>query len=75
MLTNSGYLNNLYIHRLLFYQIIKRNYAKKLFNQKQVELLLQLLEESKKTFISEDKYYEFDEQTYLNKLDAFPEEE
>lgn len=59
----------------LFYQIIKRNYAKKLFNQKQVELLLQILEESKTTFISEDRYYEFDEQAYLNKLDVFPEEE
>ena len=59
----------------LFYQIIKQNYAKKLFNQKQVELLLQILEECKTTFISEDKYYEFDEHAYLNKLDVFPEEE
>ena len=32
------------------------------------------MEESKTRFISEDRYYEFDEQAYLNKLDVFPEE-
>lgn len=59
----------------LFYQVIKRNYARELFNEKQISLLKEMLMESKKPFISEDRYAEFDEQLYLNKLTVFPEEE
>lgn len=59
----------------LFYQIIKRNYSKSLFTDKQVEVMLDMMKAVKSSFVDEDKYWEFDETLYSVGLDSFPEEE
>lgn len=59
----------------LFYQVVKRNYAKGRFNEGQIKLLLEMIEKSKKPYISEEEYFEVDKRLYQNKLDIFPEGE
>lgn len=58
----------------LFYQAVKRNYAKKVFCKEQVDLLMEMMEKSQTSYIGEEEYFEFDEKLYLNKLEIFPEE-
>lgn len=59
----------------LFLQSVKRNYGKHLFTAGQVKLLTDMLYESKKLFIDEKKYWDFDEQLYDAGLSVFPEED
>ena len=59
----------------LFFQAVKRNYARKKFNQKQIALLLKIIKASTKMLVTEEEYLQFDEQLYLNDLDVFPEME
>lgn len=59
----------------LFFQAIKRNYAKSLFNGEQVDLMKLMLVESQNDYISESKYFDFDEKLYQVNLSVFPEEE
>lgn len=59
----------------LFFQAIKRNYAKSLFTSEQVDLMLLMLRECQNEYISESKYFEFDEKIYQLHLAVFPEEE
>ncbi|MBD5459093.1 MAG: hypothetical protein HDR27_11055 [Lachnospiraceae bacterium] len=59
----------------LFYQAIKRNYAKNFFTSEQVHLMLDMLEECKNGFVDKDKYWEFDERLYNAHLSVFPEED
>ena len=58
----------------LFYQAVKRNYAKKVFCKGQVDLLKEMIKRSQESFIREEEYLDFDERLYLNKLEIFPEE-
>lgn len=59
----------------LFFQAVKRNYARKKFNQKQITLLLKMIKTSTKMRVTEEEYLQFDEQLYLNDMDVFPEME
>lgn len=59
----------------LFFQAVKRNYARKKFNQKQITLLLKIIKSSTKMMVTEEEYLQFDEQLYLNDIDVFPEME
>lgn len=68
----SDYRKNV-VH--LFFQAVKRNYARKKFNQKQIALLLKIIKASTKMLVTEEEYLQFDEQLYLNDLDVFPEME
>ena len=68
----SDYRKNM-VH--LFFQAVKRNYARKKFNQKQIALLLKIIKASTKMLVTEEEYLQFDEQLYLNDLDVFPEME
>ncbi len=56
----------------LFYQAIKRNYARKLFTKEQIAVLVRLMKESKNMVVSEDKYFEYDEELYNCDLEVFP---
>ncbi len=58
----------------LFYQVIKRNYASRRFCKEQIDLLVEMLEKSQKTFIGEEEYFNLDERVYQNNLDVFPGE-
>lgn len=58
----------------LFYQAIKRNYAKKVFCKEQVDLLREMMEKGQTSYIGEEEYFDFDERLYLNKIEIFPEE-
>ncbi len=59
----------------LFYQAIKRNYAKQLFTKEQLALMLNMLMATKTLYVEEEIYWQFDEQLYHYGLDVFPEEE
>lgn len=59
----------------LFFQAVKRNYAKNLFLEEQITVLLDMLKEIKSFFIDEDAYWKFDERLYDTGLAVFPEEE
>lgn len=59
----------------LFYQVIKRNYARGKFNDAQIGLMMEMLEKSQKFFVDEEEYFELDERLYLNNLEIFPVEE
>lgn len=56
----------------LFYQAIKRNYARKHFTKEQIDVLVRLMKESKNMVVSEDKYFEYDEELYNCDLEVFP---
>lgn len=58
----------------LFYQAVKRNYSRSLFTNIQIKLMLDMVEECKKTFVHENVYWEFDEKLYECGLVVFPEE-
>ncbi len=59
----------------LFFQAIKRNYAKKVFTNNQIDLMILMLMECQNEYIGESKYFEFDEKLYKLNLSVFPEEE
>ena len=59
----------------LFYQVVKRNYARGKFTKDQISLMTQMIEKSRKPFVCEEEYFELDEKLYLNKLEIFPEGE
>ncbi len=59
----------------LFLQAIGKNYAEHLLTQSQLDLLTEILEESKKDYVSEEKYFQLDEKVYNNDMNIFPEEE
>lgn len=59
----------------LFFQAISRNYARQIFKHSQLNLLVEILEESKKPFVDEERYFELDERLYNEKLDIFTEVE
>ncbi len=59
----------------LFYQVVKRNYAKRKFNGEQIGLLLEMIEKSKMPYIGEEDYFELDERIYQHKFNIFPEGE
>lgn len=59
----------------LFYQIIKRNYSKQLFTDKQAAIMLDMIKTVKLPFVDADRYWKFDEALYSAGLDSFPEEE
>lgn len=67
-----GYEKNV-VH--LFFQAIKRNYAKKKFNQKQIELLIKIMKASMEITVTEEEYLKYDEELYLNDLDTLAEVE
>ena len=67
-----GYEKNV-VH--LFFQAIKRNYAKKKFNQKQIELLVKIMKASMEMIVSEEEYLQYDEELYFNDLDTLAEVE
>lgn len=67
-----GYKKNV-VH--LFFQAIKRNYAKKKFNQKQIELLIKIMKASMEITVTEEEYLKYDEELYLNDLDTLAEVE
>lgn len=67
----DNYRKNL-VH--LFYQAIRRNYARTLFTKGQIEVLIQLMRESQNKFVSEDRYFEYDEIMYNYDLEVFPVE-
>lgn len=59
----------------LFFQAIIRNYAKHIFAQSQLDLLVEILEESKHSYVSEERYFQLDKKLYDTDLNIFPEEE
>jgi len=59
----------------LFFQAIKRNYAKKKFNRKQINLLIEMITISTGKTVTEEEYLQYDEELYLNRLDSFAEVE
>lgn len=67
-----GYEKNV-VH--LFFQAIKRNYARKKFNQKQIELLEKIIKASMATIVTEEEYLQYDEELYFNDLDTLAEVE
>ena len=59
----------------LFYQAIKRNYARAKFNESQIGLMVEMIKKSQENFVDEEDYFELDERLYQNKLEIFPEGE
>ena len=59
----------------LFYQAIKRNYARAKFNESQIGLMVEMIKKSQENFVDEEDYFELDERLYKNKLEIFPEGE
>lgn len=59
----------------LFFQAIARNYAQHIFKEPQLDLLVEIMEESKKGYVSEERYFQLDKKVYDNRLSIFPEEE
>lgn len=42
----------------LFYQVVKRNYARGKFTKDQISLMTQMIEKSRKPFVCEEEYFE-----------------
>lgn len=59
----------------LFLQAIGKYYAEHFFNQSQLDLLIEILEKSRKDYVNEEEYFQLDEKVYNNDMSIFPEEE